>query len=103
MAKLTRTVNYANFRWEEYVLTDEELKQWKTGDEDIQQDIIDDADWDLVRDKPIDNYGDVEFCRRRLMVEFFKHAFGLCGEHWHPNIWTFLLGGLGLQQSFFVY
>ena len=27
MAKLTRTVNYANFRWEEYVLTEEELKQ----------------------------------------------------------------------------
>ena len=22
---------------------------------------IDDADWDLVRDKPIDDYGDVEF------------------------------------------
>ena len=61
MAKLTRNVNYCNYRWEEYVLTDEELKRWKTGDEDIQQDIIDDADWDLVRDKPIDDYGDVEF------------------------------------------
>ena len=61
MAKLTRTVNYANFRWEEYVLTEEELEQWKIGDEDIQQDIIDDADWDPVRDKPIDDYGDVEF------------------------------------------
>ena len=59
-AKLTRTVNYANYRWEESVLTDEELTQWKTGDEDIQQDIIDNADWDLVRDKPIDDYGDVE-------------------------------------------
>mgnify|MGYP001350694661 FL=1 len=22
------------------------------------------------------------------MVEVFKHALGLCGEHWHPNIWT---------------
>ena len=41
--------------------TKEELAQWKTGDEDIQQEIIDDADWDLVRDKPIDDYGDVEF------------------------------------------
>ena len=60
MAKLTRTVNYANYRWEESVLTDYELAQWKTGDEDIQQDIIDDADWDLVRDKPIDEYGIVE-------------------------------------------
>ena len=34
------------------------------------------------------------------MIEFLKHFFGFCGEHWHPNIWTFILGGLGLQQSF---
>jgi len=61
MAKLTRNVNYSNYRWEEYVLTEEELALWKTGDEDIQQDIIQGADWDLVRDKPIDDYGDVEF------------------------------------------
>ena len=25
MAKLTRNVNYSNYRWEEYVLTEEEL------------------------------------------------------------------------------
>lgn len=23
-----------------------------------------------------------------LMIEFLKHAFGICGEHFHPNIWT---------------
>jgi|TARA_B110000008_G_scaffold262817_1_gene285616 hypothetical protein len=34
------------------------------------------------------------------MIEFIKHAFGICGEHWHPNIFTILLGGLGLQQSY---
>lgn len=22
------------------------------------------------------------------MVEVIKHALGICGEHWHPNIWT---------------
>tara|TARA_R110000751_G_scaffold94516_2_gene184415 strand:+ start:3731 stop:3925 length:195 start_codon:yes stop_codon:yes gene_type:complete len=60
MAKLARQVIYTNIRWEESELTDEELTQWKTGDEDTQQDIIDDADWDLVRDKPLDDYGDVE-------------------------------------------
>lgn len=27
------------------------------------------------------------------MLEFFRHFFGLCGEHWHPNIFTTLLGG----------
>ena len=26
------------------------------------------------------------------MIEFFKHAFGLCGEHWHPNFITALTG-----------
>jgi|TARA_R110002153_G_scaffold125798_1_gene272934 hypothetical protein len=61
MAKLTRTVEYVDFRYEEYVLTEEQLKQWKTGDEDIQQEIIDDADWDLTRDKQIDNYSEAEF------------------------------------------
>ena len=61
MAKLTRTVNYANFRWEEYILTEEELAKWKTGDEDIQQEIIDGADWDLLRSKYMDDYGDAEF------------------------------------------
>ena len=22
------------------------------------------------------------------MIEFIKHALGVCGEHWHPNIFT---------------
>lgn len=22
------------------------------------------------------------------MIEVIKHALGICGEHWHPNIWT---------------
>ncbi len=22
------------------------------------------------------------------MVEFLKHTLGICGDHWHPNIWT---------------
>lgn len=30
------------------------------------------------------------------MVEAIKHALGLCGEHWHPNIFTLLLSGVGL-------
>jgi hypothetical protein len=23
-----------------------------------------------------------------IMIELFKHIFGICGEHFHPNIWT---------------
>jgi len=33
------------------------------------------------------------------MIEFLKHTLGICGEHWHPNIFTFILGGLGLSPS----
>lgn len=25
-----------------------------------------------------------------MVVEFFKHVFGICGDHWHPNVWTFV-------------
>jgi hypothetical protein len=28
------------------------------------------------------------------MIEVVKHALGFCGEHWHPNLWTLLAGGL---------
>lgn len=21
------------------------------------------------------------------MIEILKHAVGVCGDHWHPNIW----------------
>lgn len=34
------------------------------------------------------------------MIEFIKHSLGLCGEHWHPNIFTFLLSGFGLVPAF---
>ena len=34
------------------------------------------------------------------MIELLKHSLGLCGEHWHPNIFTLLLSGLGLAPSF---
>ena len=34
------------------------------------------------------------------MVEVIKHALGLCGEHFHPNLWTLLLGGVGLSTIF---
>ena len=34
------------------------------------------------------------------MIEFIKHALGICGEHWHPNIFTVILGGLGVTLAF---
>jgi|TARA_B110000238_G_scaffold170028_1_gene187209 hypothetical protein len=34
------------------------------------------------------------------MIELLKHSLGLCGEHWHPNIFTLLLSGLGVTPAF---
>tara|TARA_B110000503_G_scaffold55160_1_gene88516 strand:- start:1308 stop:1451 length:144 start_codon:yes stop_codon:yes gene_type:complete len=34
------------------------------------------------------------------MIEVIKHTFGFCGEHWHPNIFTILISGLGLTPAF---
>jgi hypothetical protein len=34
------------------------------------------------------------------MLEILKHSLGLCGEHWHPNIFTLLLGGFGSLPVF---
>tara|TARA_Y100000385_G_C12580251_1_gene420150 strand:+ start:117 stop:266 length:150 start_codon:yes stop_codon:yes gene_type:complete len=34
------------------------------------------------------------------MVEFVKHFLGICGEHWHPNIFHFIAGGLGAIPMF---
>ena len=22
-----------------------------------------------------------------MFIEFIKHVFGICGDHWHPNVW----------------
>jgi len=33
------------------------------------------------------------------MVEIIKHSLGFCGEHWHPNLFTVLLSGLGITPA----
>jgi len=35
------------------------------------------------------------------MIEFGKHLIGICGEHWHPNIWTFLYSSPALLATFY--
>tara|TARA_R110000822_G_scaffold24150_8_gene73861 strand:- start:1351 stop:1488 length:138 start_codon:yes stop_codon:yes gene_type:complete len=29
------------------------------------------------------------------MLEAVKHTLGMCGEHWHPNIFTLIAAGVG--------
>ena len=31
------------------------------------------------------------------MAEIFRHISGMCGEHFHPNIWHLLVGGFGIS------
>lgn len=33
------------------------------------------------------------------MIEFLRHMFGFCGEHWHPNIWTVIFGGASFTTA----
>jgi len=33
------------------------------------------------------------------MIEVLRHTFGFCGDHWHPNIWTILMGGFGILPA----
>ncbi len=34
------------------------------------------------------------------MAEILRHISGMCGEHFHPNIWHLLLGGVGISTIF---
>ena len=33
------------------------------------------------------------------MLEVLRHAFGFCGEHWHPNLFTIILSGFGILPT----
>ena len=35
------------------------------------------------------------------MIEFIKHILGICGDHWHPNIWTALAGSPLIASTFY--
>jgi hypothetical protein len=32
------------------------------------------------------------------MIETLRHLLGFCGEHWHPNLWTALAGGISFSS-----
>jgi len=56
MAKLRRRVIYTDIRWEETEpLTEEQIKNWKSGDEDLQEEIMDEVEFDLSHDKALED------------------------------------------------
>tara|TARA_B110000977_G_scaffold55644_1_gene75833 strand:+ start:195 stop:392 length:198 start_codon:yes stop_codon:yes gene_type:complete len=56
MAKLRKRVIYTTIRWEETEeLTPEQLVKWKSEDEDLQEEVIDEVEFDLSHDKALED------------------------------------------------
>ncbi len=56
MAKLRRRVIYTDIRWEETEpLTEEQITKWKSEDEELQDEVMDEVDFDLVNDKALED------------------------------------------------
>ena len=56
MAKLRKLVTYTDYRWEETdPLTQEQLEKWKSGDEDLQEEVLDEVEFELFHDKCLED------------------------------------------------
>ena len=56
MAKLRRRVIYTDVRWEETeALTEEQIKKWKSEDEEKQEEVLDEVEFELVNDKALED------------------------------------------------
>jgi len=56
MAKLRRRVIYTDIRWEETEpLTEEQIKKWKSEDEDLQEEVMDEVEFELSHDKALED------------------------------------------------
>ena len=57
MAKLLRQIFETTIRWEETEeLTPEQIERWKTEDESTQCEVMEELEFELMRDKTIDDY-----------------------------------------------
>ena len=56
MAVLRKMVTYTDYRWEETEdLTEEQIKKWKSEDEDLQEEVLDEVEFELKRDKCLED------------------------------------------------
>jgi hypothetical protein len=56
MAKLRKLVTYTDYRWEETEeLTPEQIEKWKSGDEELQEEVLEEVEFELVRDKSLED------------------------------------------------
>ncbi len=57
MAILRKMVTYTDYRWEETTeLTSEQIKKWKSGNEDFQEEVLEEVEFDLVKDKVLEDH-----------------------------------------------
>lgn len=56
MAKLRKLVTYTDYRWEETEeLTPEQLVKWKSEDEDLREEVLDEVEFELSHDKALED------------------------------------------------
>jgi len=56
MAKLRKMVTYTDYRWEETEeLTPEQVEKWKSEDEDLQDEVLEEVEFELVNDKALED------------------------------------------------
>lgn len=61
MARLKRMVTYTDYRWEQTdELTAEQLKKWKSGDEELWEEVMDEVEFELTRDKCLEDHSEIE-------------------------------------------
>jgi hypothetical protein len=57
MAILRKLVTYTDYRWEETEeLTPEQIEKWKSGEEYLQEEVMDEVEFDLARDKVLEDH-----------------------------------------------
>ena len=56
MARLRKLVTYTDYRWEETEeLTPEQVEKWKSEDEDLQDEVLDEVEFELSHDKVLED------------------------------------------------
>lgn len=57
MAKLRKMVTYTDYRWEETEdLTPEQIKKWKSEDENLQEEVLEEVEFEFMRDKVLEDH-----------------------------------------------
>ena len=61
MAKLRRMVTYTDYRGEATdELTPKQLEMWKSEDEELREEVMDEVEFELKRDKCLEDHSEIE-------------------------------------------